>query len=76
MEPIHTDRFAPGTGAYDYPAFFGALRRIGYTGRIAAENTWRDFPAEGGPSVAFLKRQWAAATGELGRKVTGSQVGG
>jgi sugar phosphate isomerase/epimerase len=56
-----TGLFAPGTGEYDYPGFFGALRRIGYTGRIAAENTWRDFPGEGGSSVAFLKRQWAAA---------------
>jgi sugar phosphate isomerase/epimerase len=57
----YTGRLAPGTGAYDYPGFFGALQRIGYTGRIAAENTWRDFPAEGEPAVTFLRRQWSAA---------------
>ena len=44
-----TGRFAPGTGAYDYPGFFGALQRIGYSGRIAAENTWRDFPPRASP---------------------------
>jgi len=53
-----TGRFAPGTGEYEYRGFFGTLRRIGYTGRIAAENTWRDFPTEGEPSVAFLQREW------------------
>jgi sugar phosphate isomerase/epimerase len=57
-----TGRFAPGTGTYDYPGFFGALRRIGYTGLIAAENTWRDFPVEGGPSVTFLHHQWRTAS--------------
>ncbi|MBI3974298.1 MAG: TIM barrel protein [Chloroflexi bacterium] len=56
-----TGRLAPGTGEYDYAGFFGTLRRIGYAGRIAAENTWRDFAAEGGPAVTFLRRRWAAA---------------
>jgi sugar phosphate isomerase/epimerase len=56
-----TGRFAPGTGQYDYGGFFGTLQRIGYRERIAAENTWRDFPAEGGPAVAFLQRQWTQA---------------
>lgn len=54
-----TERLAPGTGRYDYAGFFAALHRIGYTGLVAAENTWRDFQAEGAPSVTFLRRQWA-----------------
>lgn len=56
-----TGRFAPGTGNYDYPAFFNALQGIGYAGLVAAENTWRDFAAEGGPAVTFLHRQWDGA---------------
>lgn len=53
-----TDRLAPGTGQYDYAGFFAALHRIGYTGLVAAENTWRDFPAEGAPSATFLRHRW------------------
>lgn len=44
-----SERLAPGTGCYNYPGFFGTLHYIGYHGRIAAENTWRDVPAEGAP---------------------------
>ena len=56
-----SERLAPGTGHYDYAGFFGTLHRIGYTGLVAAENTWRDFPAEGAPSVSFLRQRWQSA---------------
>jgi len=53
-----TERLAPGTGRYDYTGFFTTLHQIGYAGLVAAENTWRDFPAEGAPSVTFLREHW------------------
>lgn len=51
-----TDRLAPGTGKYDYAAFFARLRRIGYSGRISVECRWVDWERESRPAVAFLQR--------------------
>ncbi len=61
---VHThvadsDRYAPGTGHYPYPAFAEALRQGGYAGMVSVECRWRDFAAEAGPAVEFLRRTLA-----------------
>jgi sugar phosphate isomerase/epimerase len=57
-----TDRLNPGTGRYDYPAFFGALKRAGYAGRFSAECGVRGAPVAGMRfSAEFLRRTWAQA---------------
>ncbi len=56
-------RFAPGTGEYPYPKFFGSLHAIGYDGLISVECTWRDFAAEAPAAVDFLRRMWAESAG-------------
>ena len=56
-----TGRMQPGSGSYDYPAFFAALKRIGYDTRVSLECGWNDFAAEGAPALEFLKNQWEHA---------------
>lgn len=54
-----TGRGAPGSGVYPYPGFVRLLKAAHYAGRVSVECRWQDFAAEAGPSVAFLRRQWA-----------------
>ena len=49
----------PGEGLIDYRAFLRALREGGYSGMVSVECRWRDFAAEAGPAVAFLRRTLA-----------------
>jgi sugar phosphate isomerase/epimerase len=58
-----TGRLYPGSGSYDYPGFWRALRQAGYDGRVTIECNWRDFPAELGPGMRFLRKSIAAAVG-------------
>ncbi|MCJ7831372.1 MAG: sugar phosphate isomerase/epimerase, partial [Dehalococcoidia bacterium] len=51
-----TGRLYPGSGSYDYPGFWRAVRGAGYDGRVAIECNWRDFPTEAGPAMRFLRR--------------------
>ncbi len=55
-----TGRRFPGSGSYPYPAFFGALKAIGYDQRISVECHWDDFAAECPRALAFLRQAWAA----------------
>jgi sugar phosphate isomerase/epimerase len=59
-----TGRLNPGTGRYDYPAFFGALKRGGYEGKISAECGIKgdDRRAAMTASAKFLRDQWKAAS--------------
>ncbi len=50
-----TGRLCPGSGSYDYPGFWSALRDAGYDGRITIECNWRDFPKEVAPAMRFLR---------------------
>ena len=51
-----TGRLHPGSGRYDYPGFWRALRGAGYEGRVTIECNWRDFTAEARPAMRFLRR--------------------
>lgn len=52
----------PGTGSYDYAAFFGALKARGYGGLISAECTIEGERVDAlTKSVAFMRRAWDAA---------------
>jgi sugar phosphate isomerase/epimerase len=54
-----TGRLNPGTGSYDYPAFFGHLKRCGYGGLLSAECGLKGEPlASMRESAAFLRRAW------------------
>lgn len=53
-----TNRAPPGQGQADFGSFFGALRRIGYNGRLSIRCEWRDFAREAAPALTFVKRQW------------------
>jgi len=57
-----TGRRPPGTGNYDYEAFFGALKAIDYDARVSVECVWGDFEREARASVQFLRRAWKDAT--------------
>jgi len=50
-----TGRLYPGSGSYDYPGFWRALQGAGYDARVTIECNWRDFPAEVGPAMRFLR---------------------
>jgi len=50
-----TGRLYPGSGSYDYPGFWRALQGAGYDARVSIECNWRDFPAEVGPAMRFLR---------------------
>lgn len=49
-----TGRLYPGSGSYDYPGFWRALKGAGYDARVSIECNWRDFPSEVGPAMRFL----------------------
>ncbi len=55
------DRAAPPTHGDDFRPFFRALRRAGYTARIALEPDWTELPRQAAPAVAALRRQLADA---------------
>ena len=48
-------RLAPGTGHYPYATFAQELRQMNYAGMVSMECRWRDFAAEAGPAVRFLR---------------------
>ncbi|MFF5480843.1 sugar phosphate isomerase/epimerase family protein [Streptomyces sp. NPDC012935] len=55
-----SNRFQPGAGHLDWPAWLGALHTIGYDGHLALECRLTGDPAEAVRSVpAFLKRSGA-----------------
>lgn len=54
-----TDRGAPGTGQYPYAKFVQLLRQAGYDGMVSIECRWKDFEAEAGPAVEFLREVFA-----------------
>jgi len=56
-----TGRAPPGQGDFDFGPFFRTLRKIGYDARISLKCNWRDFGAEAGPALAYLKQQWDAS---------------
>ncbi|SAK61529.1 xylose isomerase domain-containing protein [Caballeronia fortuita] len=57
-----TGRLNPGTGSYDYAAFFGHLKAGGYTGLLSSECGIDGDPVIGmRESAAFLRRAWDAA---------------
>lgn len=57
-----TGRLNPGTGSYDYPAFFGHLKASGYAGLLSAECGVVGEPiAAMRGSAGFLRRAWADA---------------
>ncbi len=52
-----TGRLYPGSGSYDYPGFFAALRSAGYDGRMSVECAWGDDAgAEREAAAEFLRR--------------------
>ena len=54
-----TGRLNPGTGQYDYPAYFGNLKACGYNGLLSAECGFKGEPlASMRASAAFLRRAW------------------
>jgi sugar phosphate isomerase/epimerase len=57
-----TGRLNPGTGEYDYAAFFGHLKSCGYSGLLSAECGFKGEPlASMRASAAFMRRAWADA---------------
>ena len=57
-----TGRMNPGTGSYDYDAFFGHLKRAGYNGLMSAECGIHGEAVAGmRASVGFLQRKWREA---------------
>lgn len=67
-----TDRLAPGTGRYPYPAFAQELTAIGYGdnggwGGISVECRWQDLASEAPAAVEFLRGIWPR-TGGTGEK--------
>ena len=55
-----TGRRHPGSGSYDYPGFFGALKAAGYTGRLSVECAPPD-EGEHADSLRFLRKAWEEA---------------
>src|SRR5438067_9068176 len=56
-------RTAPGRHGDDFRPYLAALQRAGYDGRMSIECTWHEFPAEVGPAMAALRRQWLEVEG-------------
>jgi sugar phosphate isomerase/epimerase len=57
-----TGRLNPGTGSYDYPQFFGHLKRSGYRGLLSAECGVKGDPVFAmRHSLEFLKHAWSEA---------------
>lgn len=62
LEHVHladSGRMNPGTGSYDYPSFFAALKEIGYDNRASLECKYRDYENDVKFSLRFLKDAWA-----------------
>lgn len=57
-----TNRLAPGTGHYNYQAFFQTLRTAGYDARLSIECNFEGKLADlAGPALAHLKAAYTAA---------------
>jgi sugar phosphate isomerase/epimerase len=56
-------RGAPGVGGYDYAGFMRAIKAAQYDRRISAECRWDDLSAQAPDSLAFMQREWLAASG-------------
>ncbi|MDA1192645.1 MAG: sugar phosphate isomerase/epimerase [Candidatus Poribacteria bacterium] len=50
-----TGRLYPGSGDWDYPGFYAALRDGRYDSRISVECNWKDFRNEVAPAMTFLR---------------------
>ncbi|MCX7047578.1 MAG: sugar phosphate isomerase/epimerase, partial [Candidatus Sumerlaeota bacterium] len=48
-------RRAPGIEECDFSAFFAALRKGGYDGRVSIECSWKEMPAEAAAALATMK---------------------
>jgi len=55
-----TGRLCPGSGSYDYPGFWRAVRGAGYDGRVTIECNWRDFSTEAVPAMRFLRASYGS----------------
>jgi sugar phosphate isomerase/epimerase len=53
-----TGRKHPGSGEYDYDAFLGALKQIGYDARISVECIFDDLARDGESAQKFLRAKW------------------
>ena len=51
------DRAAPGTHNENLRAFYRALRRANYNGRLTIEADWTDLPNQVAPTLAALRAQ-------------------
>lgn len=56
-----TGRRCPGSGEYDYSAFFKYLKKAGYDSRISCECRWGNFTKELGKTLSFLRNKWEMA---------------
>jgi len=54
-------RVAPRPGGADLRPFFAALKSIGYGRRISLECSWEDLATQLGPTLEYLRAEWAAA---------------
>ncbi len=54
-----TGRLYPGSGSYPYKEFVEEVTKANYDGMISVECRWGDLEAEIGPSMEFLRTQWA-----------------
>jgi sugar phosphate isomerase/epimerase len=61
MHTADTHRLSPGSGQYDYGAFFNALRLGGYGGRLSVECMVRIPEAEMRRSLTFLRQRCVEA---------------
>lgn len=58
-EPV--GRTPPRAGMTDLGPCFARLKAIGYDARMSIECNWNDVRAELGPTLEFLRKEWAAA---------------
>jgi len=54
-------RVAPRPGGTNLRPFFAALKGIGYDRRISLECSWENLAAQLGPTLEYLRAEWAAA---------------
>ncbi len=54
-------RISPRPGMTNVRSFLAKLKALGYDRRISIECQWEDLDAELGPSLAYLRQEWAAA---------------
>ncbi len=48
-------RRAPHVPGYDYAGLMDALRQVGYAGRISAECSWEDLPAQALDALTYMR---------------------